>query len=391
MTIRSAIVYSLVLCSRLCLTQLLAHGHSIVPGETSCSDEQAASQETYFRDHPQDTARAACLLDYYAQRLGWLALQAPRMWLIRWVITNHPGIRLDGHLDNDLRVGTREKADYSNIRGLWLEQGSRIPNDPVVLSNAANAIALTDRETAMNWLKHARELDPLDWHIPRYLGELCAAAIIGISETGADLLPTSIDPEEAQSPFARLAHKEAIRDAAVATATAQRLHVWTNYPRYLKYESLTRRDYDPLAEALLLRAADLDYPNPTEIAALGDFYCDQRFKPSGRIEPKMAVVEKAYEEIAQRFTASAFLRPPASPSALLVRVKILIGPDGHVWSARAENPLFGQIALMAQAKAESLTFRPLREAGRLLQVSTIVSVTLDEQDLEAIQKASKSH
>jgi hypothetical protein len=167
------------------------------------------------------------------------------------------------------------------------------------------------------------------------------------------------------------------------------LHILTNYPSYLKYKSLTQRDYDPLAEALLLRAADLDYPNPTKIAALRDFYRDQKYKPSGRIEPKIAVVETSFEEVSQRFTNSTFLEARASRAAFPVKVKILIGPDGHVWSAIPENPELEQIALMARSKAESLTFRPLREDGRPVQVWTIVSVIPDELDLLAIHKVSK--
>jgi hypothetical protein len=106
------------------------------------------------------------------------------VWLIRWIIKNHPDIRLVGHLERGLSVSTADKTTYSEMRELWLSQVSRFPHNGVVLSNAANALALTDRETAMNWLKHARELDPLDWRIPRYLGNLYAAAIIGISILG---------------------------------------------------------------------------------------------------------------------------------------------------------------------------------------------------------------
>jgi hypothetical protein len=391
MMVERTVVRFLVLCGMLTLSLPPAEGYSTVVGRVpSCTDEQAATQETYFRDYPQDTERAACLLNYYAQRLGWPELQARREWLIRWVIKNHPNIRLDGHLERGLSVSTADKTIYSEIRELWLNQVSRFPDNGAVLSNAANTLGLTDRETAMNWLKHARELDPLDWRIPRYLGNLYAAAIIGISETGPDLLPRSVDSAEAQSAFAKLAYEEAGRDAAVATATAQQLHVWTNYPTYLKYKTLTQQDYDRLAEALLLRAADLDYPNPTKIATLRDFYRDQRYKPSGRIEPKVAVIEKSYEEVSQRLTNATFLQARVSRGAFPVRVKILIGPDGHVWSASAENPELGPIAVMAQSKAESLTFRPLREDGHPVQIWTIVSVMMDDLDFQAIHKISES-
>lgn len=93
MTIHRTIVSTLVLCGTLTFS-MPAQGYSAVVGVVlSCTDEQAATQEAYFRDHPRDTERAMCLLDYYALRLGWPGLQARRLWLIRWIIKNHPEVR----------------------------------------------------------------------------------------------------------------------------------------------------------------------------------------------------------------------------------------------------------------------------------------------------------
>jgi hypothetical protein len=172
--VQRTVVRPLVLCGMLTLSLLPAAGYSTVVGGRPAPMSKRPLRK---RDHLQDTERAACLLDYYAQRLGWPELQARREWLIRWVIKDHPNIRLDGHLERGLSVSTTDKTIYSEIRELWLNQVSRFPDNGAVLSNAANTLGLTDRETAMNWLKHARELDPLDWRIPRYLGNLYAAAI----------------------------------------------------------------------------------------------------------------------------------------------------------------------------------------------------------------------
>jgi len=390
MTFQGNIARILLVAGILAFPSLSSAAYSTVAGDTSCTAEQANTQETYFHDHPQDTERAACLLDYYARLVPRPELQAPRMWLIRWVIENHPEIRLDGHLEQGLSVSTADAITYSAIRKLWLSKVSQFPNDPSVLLNAANALALTDREAARGWLKRARELNPSDQTIPRYLGNLYAAAIVGISETSPDLVPTSINLSEAQSAFAKQAYKEAGRDAILAAWTGMRLHYWTNY---LRYKKICQQDYDFLAESLLQKAADLDFPNPTTIAALRDFYRDQKLKPSGRIEPKVAVVQESEREVSRRLidSTSMFLQAsvnnrPATP----VKVGIVIGTDGHVWTANAESPTSGPVALMAQSKADSLVFLPLRLNGRPVQIRTTVTVMVDDLESQPTHNGSRN-
>ena len=62
------------------------------------------------------------------------------------------------------------------------------------------------------------------------------------------------------------------------------------------------KDYDRLAESLLLKAAELDYPNPTRINALADFYRDQELKLLARVVSKAQFVEAPSEEMLSRIT-----------------------------------------------------------------------------------------
>jgi hypothetical protein len=113
------------------------------------------------------------------------------------------------------------------------------PNNPQVLSNAAAYLSLTDPQLADSWLKQARGLDPRDESIVNRLAALYADAIVGISNTGPDLLPNALDMSKPQSAFSKEAWREANRDQILAALTGLRLHYWTNF---LRYKKLTTRD-----------------------------------------------------------------------------------------------------------------------------------------------------
>jgi hypothetical protein len=349
---------------------------AVVPSTIPCNDEQAAQGEKYLQEHPQDTERAACLLDFYVQRLKAPDLRLRRLQLIRWVIENHPDIRLDAHLQNGLHLSTEDAVAYSQVRQLWLTQVKRFPHDAQVLSNAADCLAITDREIAAVWLKRAREINPGNETIVRRLANLYADAIIGIYETGPDLMPTSVDAMEAHSHFAKDAYQDARSEATLATWTGLAIHNWT---RFLLARRITNVDYDTIAETLLLRAANLSYPNPTKIDALRDFYRDESHRPSSRITPRSAVVEMPPDKVSLMLTATsqAALQALANQKDTIpVRVGIVIGIDGHVWVSAAESPSFGQMALAAQNIVETLTYRPLRINDVAVRVKSTTTIHL---------------
>jgi hypothetical protein len=138
-------------------------------------------------------------------------------------------------------------------------------------------------------------------------------------------------------------------------------------------------DYDPVAEKLLIQAANLDYPKPARSFLLSALYRDQKRKASGRLTPQWHTVEVAPEEQAARLVekSSRFSFTDKNfHSAVTVPVKITIGIDGHVWKAEALGA--PQIAgPVAAGSTNDWTYQPLRIDGEPVQVSTVVQVTVE--------------
>lgn len=350
-----------------------------------CSAPEIAPSEQakYLAVHPNDLERIKCMLDFYARRLQQPDLGPYRMALIRWVIAHHPDISLEGHLDQGLDVGTESGADYSQIRELWRQQTRRLPENPTVLSNAGRSLSISDREEARRWLRHALRLSPQDWTISKRLADLYAYAIIGLAGTGPDLAPILVDAEE-QSSFAKLALQDAQEDSNIAALTGMRLHYLSQWPFFRTHQL----DYDRLAETLLLKAASLDYPRPTKISALKDFYFDQQNKAIGRIDCEALTVEMPADEMMKRLTTPELLGGGYGWPLLPVRVKIVVGVDGHVWSASPIETSTKQSSLTAAHKAMDLSFLPLMVDGKPARVSTELTLKVEDFEGSAIVPVS---
>jgi hypothetical protein len=356
----------------------LAQGNLVVPGNPRCTalEIKPSTQAKYFAAHPDDLERAKCMLDFYARRLPLSDLRPYRIALIRWVITHYPGISPENYLPQGLDVGTEAIPDYSEIRALWHKQVERRPTDPAVLSNAGRALSIGDREQALRWLKYARTLSPQDTTIPKRLADLYAYAISGVAGTGPELNITRVDMSEEQSNFARLAFREAEEDSNIVALTGMNLHYMSRWPFFRSHQL----DYDKLAEALLLKAAALDYPHPTKISALADFYFDQRNKASGSVYSEAPTVEMSSDEMMKRLTTPELLQAGNARPSLSVRVKIVVGVAGHVQSASAIDPPPEQSGLMAAYKAKSLSFLPLQVDEKAVQVRTELTVMVEDLD-----------
>ncbi|HTF62157.1 MAG TPA: hypothetical protein VK638_05530 [Edaphobacter sp.] len=348
----------------------------LAQGNLRCAalEIKPSTQAKYFAAHPDDLERAKCMLDFYARRLLLSDLRTYRIALIRWVITHDPGINLENYLDQGLDVGTEAIPDYAEIRALWHKQVKRRPTDPAVLSNAGRALSIADREQALRWLKYARTLSPQDTTIPKRLADLYSYAISGVAGTGPELNITRVDISEQQSSFARLAFREAEEDSNIAALTGLKLHYMSRWPFFRSHQL----DYDKQAETLLLKAAALDYPHPTKISALAAFYFDQRGKASGSIYSEAPTVERSSDEMMKRLTTPELLQAGNARPSLSVRVKIVVGVDGHVQSASAIDPPTKQSGLMAAYKAKLFSFLPLRVDENSVQVRTELTVMVEE-------------
>lgn len=232
--------------------------------------------ETYLAVSPEDVSTAACLLDFYANRLRFVPdLTSRRVRLIRWVIENHPDISLTGFLERDLRIAAADPSVVTEIRSLWLAQIAHYADNWHVLLNAGNSMGLADPELAAQWLWQGCKLQPDNWEVAGALGYIYANAIAGIVAYGADLQPTAIDRSRSHSEFSQRAWNEASQDAVLATATGRYLHSLTMAHTSM---GVVRIDYDPLAEQLFEKAQNLQYPAATPFNELGFLYENQSWK-----------------------------------------------------------------------------------------------------------------
>ena len=136
--------------------------------------------ETYLAVSPEDVSTAACLLDFYANRLRFVPdLMSRKVRLIRWVIENHPDISLAGFLERDLRIAAADPSVVTEIRSVWLAQIRHYADNWRVLLNAGNSMGLADPELAAQWLWQGRKLQTDNCELADALGYIYANAIAG--------------------------------------------------------------------------------------------------------------------------------------------------------------------------------------------------------------------
>jgi hypothetical protein len=344
----------------------------------SIADFGAATQaEAQLLADPGNLDLAGQLLDFYLRRWEQANVRAARLRIILWSIANHPDIQLAGRHDpRGLLVNPEDRQDYARVRAAWLDQVSRNSGNARVLANAARCLRLTDRETAANWLKQAIQLDSQGRFFVSDLGDVYADAISGISGMNPWEGPTSVDAAETRSDFAKLAVAEAAKESELAVRTGWALHQVSEALRVAKIEA---PDYDPVAEKLLIQAANLDYPKPGHSIFLLSFYRGQQRKASDRVLPKWRTVEVSAEEQSARLVEGSkqvFYTANGFQSAVTIPVRITIGIDGHVWKAEALGA--PQIAgPVAAASTATWIYEPLRIDSEPIQVSTLVQVTVE--------------
>ena len=151
-------------------------------------------------------------------------------------------------------INTDDKDAYAQARKLWLEQVEQYPYFPDVLANEAHFLRLTDRAEAANWLKRTDDYGRV------FLAEVYADAITGVTEENPFEGVTSVDAKERDSAFAKYAFEDAGKDKELAARTGWDLHLISNA---FRYEKVDITDFDPLAEQLLLKSVELNYPSRT--------------------------------------------------------------------------------------------------------------------------------
>ena len=185
---------------------------------------------------------------------------------------------------------------------------------------------------------------------------------------------TSLDKKVADSPFAKAAEQEAMKDAELAGQVGWWLRLTTNY---IRHEKLGDGDFDPIAERLFLREAELRFPKPTPDSHLRGFYASEQGKPADQqILSKTKVVTLSPAELAARQVDPRHTQVDGLDHDVTVTVDLIVGIDGHVWKATPENPPTERIGRDACNEAIGNTYRPVRVNGERAQISSSAQITL---------------
>ena len=353
------------------------------PGISFLKTPQMADEaEQKLQRDASDVEVLRQLLDYYLCHWEQPEFQASRTRLILWTIQNHPNLHfVGGHDERGLLINPDDKEDYAQARKLWLEQVEQYPDFPDVLANAAHCLELTDRAEAAKWLKRYTDNYGLV-----LLAEVYADAITGVSGENPFEGITSVDAKERESAFAKYVIEDAGKDKEVAARTGWNLHVISNAFRYQKVDSA---DFDPLAEQLLLKSAELNYPRPMDFSYLDQFYRNQTLKPADkRVLCKVEIVHVEPEEQAVRLVSSARMHfdPALLTEPLKVTVDIVVGVDGHIWEAVARNGSPEAASKVAESTVSQYIYKPFKLDGQTVRVASSVVVTLEPGGMVNKQK-----
>jgi hypothetical protein len=339
--------------------------------------QEAAEAAKKVQRDASDVETLMYLLDYYQCHAKDPELQVARTKVILWAIQNHPDLHFTGgHDDRDLFINPDDKEAYQQARRLWLEQVERYPYFPDVLRNAAQRLSLTDRAKAAEWLEGMG-----DYGRP-YLSEVYADAITGVTGETPFRRITTVDRAQRDSAFAKYALEESGKDKELAAQVGWELHLISNAFRVEKVDSA---DFDPLAERLLLKSAELIYPKPVGVSYLAPFYQSQTLKPIERqvVCKAMMLRVEPDEQAARLVSGPAKVRIARTLQASLsepvrVTADIVVGVDGHVWEA---IPTSGAPDPVTQAVVGAIrnlfTYRPLKVDGQTVRVATSVEVTVE--------------
>jgi hypothetical protein len=230
---------------------------------------EAEALEVALASNPDDLATRTKLLGFYfrsgVRLYGREATIAIRRRHILWLIEHHPGSEVFQLSETTIDAAGHTLADmngYAEAARRWTEQAQQRGNDPTVLGNAARFFQLSDKERAAALLKGAQRAAPQDAQWSGRLGYLYAIAILGVDMMNQNGLPTSHSPAEAKSAFAAHAREELERSSDVnLVGTAGSILAQYGLMMGGTFRERFAVDYGPLAEALLLKAQELDPAN----------------------------------------------------------------------------------------------------------------------------------
>jgi hypothetical protein len=317
---------------------------------------------------PRDGDQAVAMLERYARQSPDMDADRSRLRVIDWILENQPDTCVQEA--RILFVNPQAAEDYAAVRPKWLRLVEQHGDKACLLRNAAVALRLTDRAPAAEWLKRAIALAAgnkgafytLD------LAQLYADALTGVTAEDVRGVPLGVDRAVAESDFAKQAFADATKDAELAARVGWQVHL--NSASF-RYDKLTPDNYDAVAERLLLRSAELQYPEPARYPFLDQFYRSQN-----RVASQAPVVRVPAEEQAKNLVRNPVFHVPQIAAPVSIPVDVVVGVDGHIWEVKAKQAPSTRLADFAEGAAREYVYRPLLINGAPVRVSTTVEVTL---------------
>lgn len=229
----------------------------------------AKQAERELEAKPYDPVPRAKLLGYYFYQwmnVGQEEAKAARRRHILWVIENQPESSTAGLYEATLEPRGHQLADeegFFKARDLFeaYMQGPRGAN-PRLLGNIGKFFQLHDRALAESALLKAAEIDPQNGEWRWRLGYLYGLGILGIDGLAFNGQPASIDPLEADGPFAAKA-REALKSSTSALELAVAGNVIARWGTMLAPSEIARVAHLNDATKLYRRAQELEPGNPS--------------------------------------------------------------------------------------------------------------------------------
>lgn len=341
------------------------------------SPAAAAKIEATLASKPDDLNRHITLLGYYeaAERSGNEAgAEDARLRHLEWFVTHKAtsdALRSDAALAHAVESTS---PSYQKLRDLWLAELKRNPESVDIHINAAQFLALLDRQTARTVLQDAAQLDPKNHDISFLLGVLDGLTVIDINAIDHDGLPNAagIPQHPSQEAIAGLRSLEESGDARRVCGSATAI---VRYGSTLLGTPYPSRDVLKIAASLLNRALKLD-PKSRECLEYGarvNAWLTMRNSGWLAQQSQRVVVDGA---VAQRWKATdvAPVYPAQARTHGLqgtVTIIAVIGSDGRIKKAEAVS---GPDALRPAALAsfQHWTYKPPTRSGSPVEYLTDV-------------------
>lgn len=247
----------------------IAHAQSVeqrVQEGSVLSAPAARAIEEALTKNPQDLAARTKLLGYYFHQwmsVGEDAARAARRRHLLWLIKNHPENPAVVVWESTLDPRNTALADpegYDQIHKIW-EAIIATSTNPYAIANAGRFLQLSDKPLAEKAFLRAIALDPRNGEFPWRLGFLYGLGVVGVDALAFNGQPASVDPLEADGPFAKRSRTELERSGS-ATMVAVAANVITRHGWILAPSDKVRSAYLDTAEKLYRRAVELDPANP---------------------------------------------------------------------------------------------------------------------------------